>query len=181
MKILILQASPRANGNTAWMAEEYKPRLTSKRLRKPSRKWFLSSACYSTIYFINEDIRKHHLGCIRRPAHSFGVFLRRTDTDDHHHRHPLRLAESKTGYAGHLAVWYESEMEGVATRLSEHLHECAVVLRGRYLDMAHPRLLRSHILHHDYWHPVWKDALPTGKAGSFTFWERIRLTGRTAE
>ena len=24
MKILILQASPRANGNTAWMAEEYK-------------------------------------------------------------------------------------------------------------------------------------------------------------
>ena len=24
MNILILQASPRANGNTAWMAEEYK-------------------------------------------------------------------------------------------------------------------------------------------------------------
>ena len=24
MKVLILQASPRANGNTAWMAEEYK-------------------------------------------------------------------------------------------------------------------------------------------------------------
>ena len=24
MKILILQGSPRANGNTAWMAEEYK-------------------------------------------------------------------------------------------------------------------------------------------------------------
>jgi len=23
MKVLILQASPRANGNTAWMAEEY--------------------------------------------------------------------------------------------------------------------------------------------------------------
>ena len=45
----------------------------------------------------------------------------------------------------------------------------------------HPRLLRSHILHHDYRHPVWKDALPTGKTGSFTFWERIRLTGRTAE
>ena len=24
MKVLILQASPHANGNTAWMAEEYK-------------------------------------------------------------------------------------------------------------------------------------------------------------
>ena len=24
MKVLILQGSPRANGNTAWMAEEYK-------------------------------------------------------------------------------------------------------------------------------------------------------------
>ena len=24
MKVLILQASPRANGNTAWMAEEYR-------------------------------------------------------------------------------------------------------------------------------------------------------------
>ena len=66
---------------------------------------------------------------------------------------------TETGYAGHLAVRYESEMAGVATRLSEHLHECAVVLRWRHLDMAHPHFLRPHILHHHHWHPVWKDAL----------------------
>ena len=72
-------------------------------------------------------------------------------------------------------VRYESEMAGVATRLSEHLHECAVVLRWRHLDMAYPHLLRPHILHHHHRHPIRKDALPTGKAGSFTFWERIRL------
>ena len=45
------------------------------------------------------------------PAHSLGVFHRRTDTDDNLHRHPIR-----------------------------------------------------------------KDALPASKAGSFTFWERIKLT-----
>ena len=60
---------------------------------------------------------------------------------------------------GHLAVRHESEMETIPTRLSEHLHECAVVLRWRHLDMAHPHLLRSHILHHHHRHPVRKDAL----------------------
>ena len=29
---------------------------------------------------INEDVRKHHLDRIRGPAHSLGVFHRRTDT-----------------------------------------------------------------------------------------------------
>ena len=33
---------------------------------------------------------KHHLDRIWRPAYSLGVFHRRTDTDDNHHRHPLR-------------------------------------------------------------------------------------------
>ena len=97
---------------------------------------------------------------------------RRTDTDDNHHRHPLRLAESETGYAGHLAVRYESKMEAITARLSEHFHECPVVLRWRHLDMAHPHLLRSHILYYHHRHPIRKDALPTGKTGSFTFWER---------
>ena len=27
------------------------------------------------------------------------------------------------------------------------------------IDMAHPHLLRPHILHHHHWHPVRKDAL----------------------
>ena len=95
---------------------------------------------------------------------------------DHHHRHPFRLAEPETGYAGHLAVRYESKMEAITARLSEHFHECPVVLRWRHLDMAHPHLLRSHILYYHHRHPIRKDALPTGKAGPFTFWERIRLT-----
>ena len=73
-------------------------------------------------------------------------------------------------------IVHESEMETITTRLSEHLHECAVVLRWRHLDMAHPHLLRPHILYHHHRHPIWKDALPASKAGPFTFWERIRLT-----
>ena len=92
-------------------------------------------------------------------AQALGVFHRRTDTDDNHHRHPVRLAESETGYAGHLAIRYEGEMETIATRLPEHLYECVVVLRWRHLDMAHTHLLWSHILHHHHWHSVWKDAL----------------------
>ena len=44
---------------------------------------------------------------------------------------PLRLAEHEIRYAGHLAVRHEGEMEAISTRLSEHLHECAVVLRWR--------------------------------------------------
>ena len=35
----------------------------------------------------------------------------------------------------------------------------------RHLDMAHPHPLRPHFLHHDYRHPLRKDALPAGKAG----------------
>ena len=38
------------------------------------------------------------------------------------------------------------EYKGI--KLPEHLHECPVVLRWRHLDMAHPHLLRPHILHH---------------------------------
>ena len=60
-----------------------------------------------------------------------------------------------------------SEDEAIAARLSEHIHECAVVLRGRHLDMAHPCFLRPHFLHHYHWHPLRKDALPSGKAGPF--------------
>ena len=37
------------------------------------------------------------------------------------------------------------------------------------------KLFWHKISHQDYKHPVQKDALPTGKAGSFTFWERIKL------
>ena len=68
------------------------------------------------------------------------------------------------------------KLEAITARLSEHFHECPVVLRWRHLDMAHPHLLRSHILYYHHRHPIRKDALPTGKAGPFTFWERIRLT-----
>ena len=48
----------------------------------------------------------------------------------------------------------------------------SVVLRWRHLDMAHPHLLRPHFLYYHHRHPIWKDALPTGKAGPVTFWER---------
>ncbi len=118
----------------------------------------------------------YQMDYLRRAAYCPGVFHRRTDFDDNNHRHPLRFAEHETRYAGHLAVRHEGEVEAITTRLSEHIHECAMVLRGRHLDLAHPCILRPHFLHHHHWHTVRKDAFPSGKAGPFTFWERIKLT-----
>ena len=89
--------------------------------------------------------------------------------------HPLWLAEHEVGHAGHLAVRHEGEVEAITTRLSEHIHECAMVLRGRHLDMAHPCFLRSHFLHHHHWHTIREDALPSGKTGLVTIWQRTRI------
>ena len=47
----------------------------------------------------------HHLGHIRRLAHSLGVFHRRTDTDDNHHRHPIRKYALPTCKAGSFTFW----------------------------------------------------------------------------
>ena len=74
---------------------------------------------------------------------------------------PFGLQSMKLGM---LAIWYEGEVETVSARLSEHIHECAVVLRGRHLDLAHPCFLRPYFLYHHHWHTLRKDALPTGKA-----------------
>ena len=103
-----------------------------------------------------------------RAAHCPGILHRRTGADDNHHRNTFWLAKHEAWYAGHLAVRHESEVEAITTRLSEHIHECAMVLRGRHLDLAHPCILRPHFLHHHHWHPLRKDALPTGKAGPVT-------------
>ena len=53
--------------------------------------------------------------------------------------------------------------------------QCAVVLRGWHLDMAHPCFLRSHFLHHHHWHTIREDALPSGKTGLVTIWQRTRI------
>jgi glycine/D-amino acid oxidase-like deaminating enzyme len=66
--------------------------------------------------------------------------------------------------AGHLAIWYKSKVEAITTWLPEHIHECAMVLRGWHLDMAHAHLLWPHFLHNYHWHTLRKDALPFGKA-----------------
>jgi hypothetical protein len=117
----------------------------------------------------------YQMDYLRRAAYCPGVFHRRTDFDDNNHRHPLRFAEHETRYAGHLAVRHEGEVEAITTRLSEHIHECAMVLRGRHLDLAHPYLLWPHFLRHHHWYPLRKDALPFGKAGLVTFWKRARI------
>ena len=78
---------------------------------------------------------------------------------------PFGLQSMKLGMLaiwpfGTKVKWRESQPgEGVAAGLSEHVHECAVVLRGRHLDLPHPHLLRPHILYHHHRHSVWKDAL----------------------
>ena len=65
---------------------------------------------------------------------------------DHHHRHPLRLAEPKTGYAGHLAVRNESEMEVISTRLSElmQINEVDVFQTQTLQHLV--KLFRCHLL-----------------------------------
>ena len=40
MKILILQGSPRANGNTAWMAEEYKKFTLCAQIQAPIQRMY---------------------------------------------------------------------------------------------------------------------------------------------
>ena len=92
----------------------------------------------------------------------------RTGVDDNHHWNPVRITEHEAGYAGHLAVRHKGKMEAVSARLSEYIHECAVVLRGRHLDLAHPYLLRPHFLYYHHWHTLRKDALSTGKTGPVT-------------
>ena len=68
---------------------------------------------------------------------------------------PFGLQSMKLGMLaiwpfGSKAVRLEGEVEGVAAGLSEHVHECAVVLRGRHLDLSHPYLLRPAALHHHH-------------------------------
>ena len=110
----------------------------------------------------------YQMDYLRRAAYCPGVFHRRTGTDDYHHRYTIWHTEHETGYAGYLAVRHESEVETITARMSEHIYECAMVLRGWYLDMAHTHLLRSHFLHYHHWHSFRKDALPTGKVGPVT-------------
>ncbi len=85
---------------------------------------------------------------------------------------PFGLQSMKLGM---LAIWPEGEVETITARLSEHIHECAVVLRRWHLDMAHPHLLRSHFLHYHHWHSLRKDALPTGKVGLVTIRKGTRI------
>ena len=75
---------------------------------------------------------------------------------------PFGLQSMKLGM---LAIRHEGKMEAVSARLSEYIHECAVVLRGWHLDLAHPCFLRPHFLYHHHWNPLRKDAFPSGKAG----------------
>ena len=70
----------------------------------------------------------------------------------------------------------EGEVERVAAQLSEHVHECAVVLRWRHLDLPYPHLLRPASLHHYYRHPLGKDAFPSGKVGTFTIRNGSRIS-----
>ena len=56
----------------------------------------------------------------------------------------------------------EGEVEGVTARLSEHVHECAVVLCWRHLDLSHPHFLRSDTQYHHYRNPLGQDAFPLG-------------------
>ena len=68
--------------------------------------------------------------------------------------------------------WIVAEADGKI----EHVHECAVVLRWRHLDLSHPHLLRPAALHHHHWHSLGKDALPAGKAGPVTIRNGSRIT-----
>ena len=56
-----------------------------------------------------------------------------------------------------------------------HVHECAVVLCWRHLDLPHSYLLRPAALHHHHRHPLGKDALPAGKAGPVTIRNGSRI------
>ena len=84
-------------------------------------------------------------------------------------------AEHEVRRAGHLAVRFEGKVEGIAARLPEHVHECAVVLCWRHLDLPHSYLLRPAALHHHHRHPLGKDALPAGKAGPVTIRNGSRI------
>ena len=75
-----------------------------------------------------------------------------------------------------LAVRLEGEVEAISAKLPEHVHECAVVLRGRHLDLSHPHFLRPAALHHHHRHPLGEDALPAGKAGPVTIRNGSRIT-----
>ena len=110
-----------------------------------------------------------------KATHCPGVFHCRTDFDDNHHRNTFWFAEHEAGYASHLAVRHEGEVEAITAWLSQHIHECAVVLRGGHLDLAHPCFLWPHFLHHHHWHTLRKDAFPFGKAGPVTIWQRIGI------
>ena len=123
------------------------------------RKLLILVACFAFGSMVNAQLPNEKFGKPSSMEWEFNGWGDAVNADANYHRHPLWLAKHETGYAGHLAVWYESEMEAIAAWLSEHLHECAVVLCRRHLDMAHPHLLRPHILHHHHWHPIRKDAL----------------------
>ena len=79
-------------------------------------------------------------------------------------------------FVGGIWICLTGEVEGVAAGLSEHVHECAVVLRRRHLDLSYPHFLRPAALHHHHRHPLGEDALPLGKAGPVT----VRHGGRIA-
>ena len=106
-----------------------------------------------------------------RFSYRFGVFLRKLDPDDYNHRHTVRIAEFEIGGSCYLAIWFRGEMETVGARLPESLYECAVVYRGWHLDIPDSYILWGLTLHNHHWHPLWEDALPTGKIGSITIRE----------
>ena len=112
--------------------------------------------CFATFRFVptsnrqrlkeneHEAIRKYYLVDLWRAAYCHWVFHRRTSSDDNHHRHPVRFAEHEAGRTGHLAVRLEGEVEAISAKLPDHVHECAVVLRGRHLDLPHPQTIGAH-------------------------------------
>ena len=118
------------------------------------------------------------MGRVWWPAYCSRVFHRWTGTDDNHYRHTLRLAKFEVRYTCYLAIRYESKVEGISTELSEHVHECAVVLRRGHLDISYPPVLWYHFLHNHHRHTIWKDAFPIGKVGIIAIWYGGRVEGK---
>ena len=103
----------------------------------------------------NEDIRKHYMVGVWRSRSGSGVSGGRCGADDNDYRHSVRPAVHQDGASGPVAVWLKGGEEGASARLSGRFHECVVVFRGRRVDMAHPCVLRTVVLHHDYRHTFW--------------------------
>ena len=80
------------------------------------------------------------------------LYYQRVD-DDNHYRDSFWHSNNQTCFIGIMALWQKSGGQRRFRRLFKCDHEYFMAAFRRFLHLPHSLVIRTTVLHHDYWYP----------------------------